>query len=215
MRPAYRVFGQQPNRPLTVLDGESTKPGTPRRIGDNDYMAVTLELPDNIAHALSVPGGVDLSRKALAIEGFREKRLSQFQVGQLLGLSRIEAENLLARHADFTTMIPSNWIRKLIVSPLCRQLKTRINGGRFGHIAPSLFRRNRARRRAQTGPWAAGLAATVLSELRTHRLPTPSVIGAPSFRIGSLWLICENLRTSSWPDCWMPAKPLQFSWPVN
>jgi len=66
-------------------------------------MVLTLELPDSIAQALSVPGDADLSRKALealAIEGFREKKLSQFQVGQLLGLSRIDAENLLARHAD-------------------------------------------------------------------------------------------------------------------
>jgi predicted HTH domain antitoxin len=73
-------------------------------------MILTLELPDNIAQALSVPGGVDLSRKALealAIEGFREKKLSQFQVGQLLGLSRIEAESLLARHADLYDYDPA------------------------------------------------------------------------------------------------------------
>ena len=66
-------------------------------------MVLTLELPDSIAQALSASGGADLSRKALealAIEGFRERKLSQYQVGQLLGLSRIEAEDLLARHAD-------------------------------------------------------------------------------------------------------------------
>jgi predicted HTH domain antitoxin len=66
-------------------------------------MVLTLDLPDDIAKALSVPGDADLSRKALealAVEGFREKKLSQYQVGQLLGLSRIEAEDLLARHAD-------------------------------------------------------------------------------------------------------------------
>lgn len=47
-------------------------------------MVLTLELPDSIAQALSVPGDADLSRKALealAIEGFREKKLSQHQVG--------------------------------------------------------------------------------------------------------------------------------------
>jgi predicted HTH domain antitoxin len=73
-------------------------------------MVLTLELPDNIAQALSVPGGADLSRKALealAIEGFREKKLSQFQVGQLLGLSRIETEDLLARHADLYDYDPA------------------------------------------------------------------------------------------------------------
>jgi hypothetical protein len=71
---------------------------------------VTLELPDNIAQALSAPGDSDLSRKALvalAIEGFRERVLSQFQVGQMLGLSRIETEDLLARHADLYDYDPS------------------------------------------------------------------------------------------------------------
>ncbi|MGH9665918.1 MAG: UPF0175 family protein [Bryobacteraceae bacterium] len=78
-------------------------------------MVLTLELPDNIAQALSVPGGADLSRKALealAIEGFREKKLSQFQVGQLLGLSRIEAEDLLARHADLYDYDPAELNRE-------------------------------------------------------------------------------------------------------
>jgi predicted HTH domain antitoxin len=74
-------------------------------------MVVTLELPDSIAQALAVPGGADLSRKALealAIEGFREKKLSQYQVGQLLGLSRIEAEDLLAHHADLYDYDPAD-----------------------------------------------------------------------------------------------------------
>jgi predicted HTH domain antitoxin len=78
-------------------------------------MVLTLELPDSIAQALSVPGGADLSRKALealAIEGFREKKLSQYQVGQLLGLSRIEAEDLLARHADLYDYDPAELHRE-------------------------------------------------------------------------------------------------------
>jgi predicted HTH domain antitoxin len=78
-------------------------------------MVLTLELPDSIAQALSVGGAADLSRKALealAIEGFREKKLSQYQVGQLLGLSRIEAENLLARHADLYDYDPAELHRE-------------------------------------------------------------------------------------------------------
>ncbi len=73
-------------------------------------MVLTLELPDSIAQALSAPGGEDLSRKALealAVEGFREKKLSQYQVAQLLKLSRIEAEDLLARHVDLYDYDPS------------------------------------------------------------------------------------------------------------
>lgn len=74
-------------------------------------LVVTLELPDNITQALSVPGGADLSRKALetlAIEGFREKKLSQFQVGQMLGLSRIEAEDCWAAMLISTITILPN-----------------------------------------------------------------------------------------------------------
>lgn len=72
-------------------------------------MVLTLELPDDIAEALSSPGA-DLSRKvlgALAIHGFRERELSQFQVGQLLELSRMETEDLLARHADLYDYDPA------------------------------------------------------------------------------------------------------------
>lgn len=78
-------------------------------------MVLTLDLPDGIAQALSVTSGADLSRKALealAVEGFREKKLSQFQVGQLLGLSRIETEDLLARHADLYDYDPAELKRE-------------------------------------------------------------------------------------------------------
>lgn len=74
-----------------------------------------LELPDRIAQALAAPGGKDLSRKALkalAVEGFREKKLSQYQAVQLLKLSRIEAEDLLARHVDLYDYDPSELRRE-------------------------------------------------------------------------------------------------------
>ena len=64
-------------------------------------MTLTLELPDEIALALSSRG--DLSRRALealALEGYRQEALSQSQVGKLLGLSRTEAEDFLAGHTD-------------------------------------------------------------------------------------------------------------------
>lgn len=38
--------------------------------------------------------------EALAVEGYRSRRLTQFQVEQILGLSRIENEDFLARHVD-------------------------------------------------------------------------------------------------------------------
>ena len=64
-------------------------------------MTVTLELPDDIAQALASCG--DLSRHALeaiAIEGYRHKALTQVQVGQLLGLARVETEAFIAKHVD-------------------------------------------------------------------------------------------------------------------
>jgi predicted HTH domain antitoxin len=77
-------------------------------------MVLTLELPD-IAEALGSPGETDLSRRALealAIDGFRGKELSQYQVGQLLGLSRIETEDLLARHTDLYDYDPAELRRE-------------------------------------------------------------------------------------------------------
>jgi predicted HTH domain antitoxin len=62
---------------------------------------LTLELPDDIAQALAAHG--DLSRRALealAVDGFRQKRLTQAQVGRLLGLARIETEQFLAQYVD-------------------------------------------------------------------------------------------------------------------
>lgn len=63
-------------------------------------MEVTIHIPDDLARSLGQAGG-DLSRRtleALAIDGYRQGSLTQLQVGQLLGLSRIETEDLLARH---------------------------------------------------------------------------------------------------------------------
>jgi len=70
-------------------------------------MTVTLELPDDIAQALAAHG--DLSRhalEALAVDGYRQKSLTQAQVGRLLGLARVQTEQWLAEHAilyDYST----------------------------------------------------------------------------------------------------------------
>ncbi len=77
-------------------------------------MTVTLELPDDIARALAGQGG-DLSRRALeslAVDGYRQEALTQLQVGQLLGLSRVETEDFLARHVDLYNYDPSELQRE-------------------------------------------------------------------------------------------------------
>jgi len=77
-------------------------------------MIVTLELPDDIAFALAAHGE-DLSRCALeglAVAGYRQESLSQRQVGQLLGLSRIETEDFLAQHTDLYNYDPNELQRE-------------------------------------------------------------------------------------------------------
>lgn len=63
-------------------------------------MEVTLKIPDDLAQQLSADGR-DLTRKALealALEGYRERMLTLYQVSELLGFSRIEAEDFLGKH---------------------------------------------------------------------------------------------------------------------
>ena len=77
-------------------------------------MEITLRIPDELARSLEVAGG-DLSRRSLqapAIDGFRQRHLTQFQVGQLLGLSRIETEDFLAQHVDLYDYDPSELDRE-------------------------------------------------------------------------------------------------------
>ena len=67
-----------------------------------------------MARSLGQTGG-DLSRRtleALAIDGYRRGSLTQHQVGQLLGLSRIETEDLLARHVALYDYDPAELDRE-------------------------------------------------------------------------------------------------------
>ena len=70
---------------------------------------ITIDIPDEIAGQLAARGP-ELSRtalEALALEEFRLGTLNQHQVGRLLGLSRMEAEDFLAKHADLYDFDPS------------------------------------------------------------------------------------------------------------
>lgn len=58
-------------------------------------MNITVELPADVTQHAE-PGREAL--EALAIEGYRSQKWTQCQVGQLLGLSRVQTEDLLARH---------------------------------------------------------------------------------------------------------------------
>lgn len=62
-------------------------------------MEVSVNIPDDLAQRLLTSG--DASRQlleAFALEAYREDKLTLFEVSQLLGLSRIETEDLLGQH---------------------------------------------------------------------------------------------------------------------
>jgi len=63
-------------------------------------MEVKVQIPDEVAKHLSANGG-DVSRRALeavALEAYRERILTLKQVAEMLGLSRVEAEDFLGQH---------------------------------------------------------------------------------------------------------------------
>jgi len=67
-------------------------------------MEVTLHIPDDIAKQLSSTGD-DLSRRALeaiALEGYRDERLSEAAVRQILGFeTRMEVHAFLKQHGVY------------------------------------------------------------------------------------------------------------------
>ena len=66
--------------------------------GKGRRMDVIIHIPKGIEEQLEAAFGRDLARaarEALAIEGYRTERLSLGQVAELLGVSTIEADQLL------------------------------------------------------------------------------------------------------------------------
>jgi len=60
-------------------------------------MQILVELPDDIANH---PDAGREALEALAVQAYRSRTMTQFEVGKLLGLSRIQTEDFLARHVD-------------------------------------------------------------------------------------------------------------------
>lgn len=66
-------------------------------------MEVTLQIPDDIASHLA-QGGADLSRRALeafAVEELKAGRITEPQLGLMLGLGRVEMDGFLKSHGIF------------------------------------------------------------------------------------------------------------------
>jgi len=63
-------------------------------------MEVVLRIPDDVAQRFA-DAGSDVPRRALealALEGYRERTLTLYQVSEMLGLSRVETEDFLGQH---------------------------------------------------------------------------------------------------------------------
>lgn len=71
-------------------------------------MEVTLHIPDEIAAHLIQQGGGNLARRALeafALDELRAGRITEVQLGEMLGLARIQMDGFLKSHnvyADYT-----------------------------------------------------------------------------------------------------------------
>ena len=67
-------------------------------------MIVTIEIPDNVAQALTAQGG-DLSRavlEAIVLEGYRRQRLGESQIRRVLGFeTRMEVHGFLKEHGVY------------------------------------------------------------------------------------------------------------------
>jgi predicted HTH domain antitoxin len=63
-------------------------------------MEVTVHIPDGVAQLLFA-AGCDASRRALealALQGYRDRTLTLYQVSEMLSLSRVETEDFLSKH---------------------------------------------------------------------------------------------------------------------
>jgi predicted HTH domain antitoxin len=70
-------------------------------------MEVSITIPDDLAQRLLNTGNASRQvLEAFVFEAYREDKLTLFEVSQLLGLTRIETEDLLGQHkiplADIT-----------------------------------------------------------------------------------------------------------------
>jgi len=66
-------------------------------------MEVTLQIPDDIASRISEAGG-DLSRRALeafALEELKAGRITEPELGRMLGLARLQIDGFLKAHGVY------------------------------------------------------------------------------------------------------------------
>jgi predicted HTH domain antitoxin len=71
-------------------------------------MTISFELPRNIEQELRT-NGADLNREAkeaYVVELYRQHKISQHQLAEALGLSRVEADGVLKKHEVWLELTP-------------------------------------------------------------------------------------------------------------
>ena len=83
-------------------------------------MTIQLNIPDDIAAVLAAKGEDDLSRaalEALALEGYRSRKLTQAQVRRLLGYeTRMEVDGFLKEHRVYLEYTVEDLEREAAIS---------------------------------------------------------------------------------------------------
>lgn len=83
-----------------MFDDLLTSAGEPDRV---EGMEVTMQIPDDIASRMSEAGG-DLSRRALeafALEELKAGRITEPELGRMLGLARLQIDGFLKTHGVY------------------------------------------------------------------------------------------------------------------
>jgi hypothetical protein len=71
-------------------------------------MNISFEIPADIGQELCI-NGTDLNgeaREAYLVEIYRQHRISQHQLAEALGLTRVEADGVLKRHGVWLELTP-------------------------------------------------------------------------------------------------------------
>jgi predicted HTH domain antitoxin len=79
-------------------------------------VTVTISFPEEIERSLRRQLGDNLdiaAREAMAVELYRQSRISHGQLAQLLGVSRFEADSVLQRHGVVDELTPEELRRQM------------------------------------------------------------------------------------------------------
>ncbi|MCL2646223.1 MAG: UPF0175 family protein [Phycisphaerales bacterium] len=77
-------------------------------------MTISFSLPPDVEQALrrSTDDVAATAREACLVELFRQRKISQFQLGEALGVSRFEIDEVLKKHEIFLDLTAEEVIRE-------------------------------------------------------------------------------------------------------